>query len=71
MKGEDFYEKPTTSMKQIFDFLGLPEYQLPKYKKLNSGYYPPISESLRQKLSEYFQPHNQRLEEYLGRQFNW
>ncbi|MGB3514019.1 MAG: tetratricopeptide repeat protein, partial [Microcoleaceae cyanobacterium] len=71
LKGEDFYQKPTTSMKQIFDFLGLPEYQLPKYKKLNSGYYTPINESFRQRLNEYFQPHNQRLEEYLGRQFNW
>ena len=31
----------------------------------------PINDEMRQKLSEYFQPHNQRLEEYLGMQFDW
>ena len=71
LKGEDFYEKPAITMKQVFHFLGLPEYQLPKYKKLNSGYYKPISKFFRQRLNEYFQPHNQRLEEYLGIKFNW
>ncbi|NES05441.1 MAG: tetratricopeptide repeat protein [Okeania sp. SIO2F4] len=71
LRGEDFYQTPDNTMKQVFEFLGLPEYQLAKYKKLNSGSYAPISDLLRQKLSEYFQPHNQRLEEYLGMKFNW
>ena len=56
---------------RVFDFLGLPEHKLAKYKKLNSGSYTPISDLLRQRLSEYFQPHNYRLEEYLGMKFNW
>lgn len=71
LRGEDFYQAPDNTMKQVFDFLGLPEHQLPKYKKLNSGSYAPISDLLRQKLSEYFQPHNQRLEEYLDMKFDW
>ncbi|NET17111.1 MAG: sulfotransferase domain-containing protein, partial [Okeania sp. SIO1H6] len=71
LRGEDLYQAPDDTMKQVFDFLGLPEHQLPKYKKLNSGSYAPISDLLRQQLSEYFQPHNQRLEEYLGMKFNW
>ena len=58
-------------MKQGFEFLGLQEHQLPEYRKLNPGHYSPINDEMRQKLSEYFQPHNQRLEEYLGMQFNW
>ena len=58
-------------MKQVFEFLGLPEHQLPEYRKLNPGHYSPISDEMRQKLSEYFQPHNQRLEKYLGMQFDW
>ena len=58
-------------MKQVFNFLGLPDYQIQNYPKLNAGSYTSISESLRQKLSDYFQPHNQRLEEYLGMKFNW
>ncbi|MDJ0518700.1 MAG: tetratricopeptide repeat protein, partial [Trichodesmium sp. MO_231.B1] len=71
LKGEDLYEQPITTMKQVFYFLGLPEHQLQKYRKLNAGYYQPINQSVRQRLSEYFQPHNHRLEEYLGIKFNW
>ncbi|NES75938.1 MULTISPECIES: sulfotransferase domain-containing protein [Okeania] len=71
LRGEDLYQGANDTMKQVFDFLGLPEHKLPKYKKLNSGSYAPISDLLRQQLSEYFQPHNQRLEEYLGMKFNW
>ncbi|MGB3514022.1 MAG: tetratricopeptide repeat protein, partial [Microcoleaceae cyanobacterium] len=63
LKGEELYQKPVEIMKQVFDFLNLPEHQLSEYRKLNSGYYSPISDEMRQKLSEYFQPHNQRLEE--------
>jgi len=71
LRVEDFYQKSDDTMKQVFNFLGLPEYKLAKYKKLNSGSYAPISDLLCQRLSEYFQPHNQRLEEYLGMKFNW
>ncbi len=71
LRGEDLYQTPDDTMKQVFNFFGLPEHKLAKYNKLNSGYYAPISDLLRQRLSEYFQPHNQRLEEYLGMKFNW
>ena len=71
LKGEDLYQKPIETMKQVFEFLGFPKHQLPEYKKLNSGYYSPISDVMRQKLNEYFKPHNQRLEKYLGMKFYW
>ena len=71
LKGENLYQKPVETMKQVFQFLELPEHQLSEYRKLNPGNYSPINDEMRQKLSEYFQPHNQRLEEYLGIQFNW
>ena len=71
LRSEDFYSDSETTMRQVFNFLDLPDYQMPNYPKLNSGSYSFISESLREKLSDYFQPHNQRLEEYLGMKFNW
>ena len=71
LKGEELYETPTATMTQVFDFLGLPDYQLSEYKKLNPGYYKPIDDSTRQILRDYFQPYNQRLEEFLGIKFNW
>lgn len=71
LKGENLYQKPVETMKEVFEFLGLPEHQLPEYRKLNPGHYSPINDEMRQKLSEYFQPYNQRLEKYLGIEFNW
>ena len=71
LKSEEFYSDSAITMKQVFNFLGLLDYHIPDYPKLNAGSYSSISESLRQKLSDYFQLHNQRLEEYLGMKFNW
>ena len=68
---EEFYSDPKTTMKQVFNFLDLPDYQIQDYPKFNAGSYASISKSLRQKLNDYFQSHNQRLEEYLGMKFGW
>ncbi|NEP43496.1 MAG: sulfotransferase family 2 domain-containing protein, partial [Okeania sp. SIO2H7] len=71
LKSEDFYIDPAATMKEVFNFLELPDYKLKNYKKLNSGSYDDISESLRRKLSDFFRPYNQELEDYLGMTFNW
>ena len=71
LKSEDMYENPTATTKQVFNFLGLPNYQLLEYKKYFPGSYPPIDASLRRQLSELFQPYNQKLEAYLNMKFNW
>jgi FkbM family methyltransferase len=71
LKSEDFYVDPATTMKEVFNFLELPDYQLKNYKKFNSGSYEDISESSRRQLSDFFKPYNQELEDYLGMTFNW
>lgn len=71
LKSEDFFSQPQSVMTQVFNFLGLPEYQSPHYQKFNAGLYVPINENLRKTLTVYFQPHNQKLEQYLNRSFNW
>ncbi|MDY6804026.1 MAG: tetratricopeptide repeat protein [Cyanobacteriota bacterium] len=71
LKSEDFYVEPAATMKEVFSFLELPDYQLKHYKKFNSGSYSNLSESLRRKLSDFFRPYNQELEDYLGMTFNW
>lgn len=71
LKSEDFYAGAAATVKQVLEFLDLPEYQLPEYQNANPGYYQPISDSVRCWLSDYFTPYNQQLEEYLGRKFNW
>jgi tetratricopeptide (TPR) repeat protein len=71
VKSEDFYEQPSATMTNIFDYLGLPNYPLDNYPKHNSGDYSPIDGEIRAKLGAFFNPHNQRLEDLLGLKFNW
>ncbi|MGB3514337.1 MAG: tetratricopeptide repeat protein [Microcoleaceae cyanobacterium] len=71
LKSEDMYENPAATMKQVFKFLELPDYPLDDYINYYPGSYSPIKANLRGKLSELFQPYNQKLEEYLGIKFNW
>jgi len=71
LKSEEMYEQPEATMKQVFEFLDLPDYQINQYKKYGADSYSPIDKNTRKSLSKLFQPHNQKLEKYLGRQFNW
>lgn len=71
LKSEDMYENPAATTKKVFDFLDLPNYQLLEYKQYFPGSYSPINIDLRCQICELFQPHNQKLEEYLGIKFNW
>ncbi|NES77221.1 MULTISPECIES: hypothetical protein [Okeania] len=58
-------------IERVFDFLNLPNYQIPDYQKLNLDSYPPIKKLLHQKLTNLFSPHNQKLESNLEMKFNW
>ena len=71
LKSEDFYAGAATTVRQVLEFLDLPEYQLPEYQNANPGSYQPVSDSMREWLSDYFRPYNQQLEEYLGTKFDW
>ena len=71
LRSEDFYANPAATLTQVFEFLGVPDYSLAEYRNYNPGSYNSISDDLRQTLAEFFRPHNQKLEEYLGMKFNW
>ncbi|MCC5897965.1 MAG: tetratricopeptide repeat protein [Phormidium sp. BM_Day4_Bin.17] len=71
LKSEEFYENPGESLKQVYEFIGLPDFQLSCYKKYNSGQYSPAEEATRQKISEFYKPYNQELSEFLGADFTW
>jgi tetratricopeptide (TPR) repeat protein len=62
LRSENFYSSPSDSLKQVFDFLGLPNHPLPRYPKYNGWSYPPTSQEIRQTLVEYFQPYERQLE---------
>jgi Sulfotransferase domain len=72
LRNEDLSRTPSGVMTQVFDFLELPDCQQIQYPPRNKGSYPAkIDESLINRLSEFYRPHNQRLEEFLGRKFDW
>lgn len=71
IKSEYFYENPGQSLDHVYEFFGLPTYQLSRYKKYNSGQYAPAEVSVRQKLAEFYKPYNQELSQLLDSDFTW
>lgn len=71
LQSESFYANPGVALEQVFDFLGLPNYQLNQYPRYNAGTYQPANQSFYRNLTDYFQPHNQKLASDLGQSFSW
>jgi hypothetical protein len=75
LKSEDFFERPVETLKVVLNFLELPDWQ-PEASKLQQRrhagtYKQKMDPSTRRRLEAYFEPHNQRLYEYLGVDFGW
>ncbi|HSL47018.1 MAG TPA: sulfotransferase domain-containing protein [Anaerolineales bacterium] len=72
LRSEDFFSDPIGIYQRVLNFLGLPEWDLDQYSKHNDGGgYPTMNSETRDRLIEYFHPHNLRLQEYLGLDFGW
>jgi hypothetical protein len=76
LKSEEFYADPLAAFKQVAAFLNLPQAE-PRIKKQaykqyeHNTYSSQMDPALRKRLSEYFEPHNARLYEFLGIDFGW
>lgn len=75
LKSEDFFEHPRETMKFVLDFLDLPDWE-PAASELRDkvnkgGYEQRMDPATRRRLEDYFEPHNQRLYEFLGVDFGW
>jgi hypothetical protein len=72
LKSEDLFEHPEDILERVLDFLDLPRWEPEALEKRNKGEYEAEMEpATRQRLEEYFEPHNERLYEYLGTDFEW
>jgi hypothetical protein len=69
LQSEAFYANPSKTLKQVTDFLGIESYELADYYPHNKAEYPQASSSLINNLSQYFEPYNQKLYDYLKREF--
>jgi hypothetical protein len=75
LKSEDFYADPASGLKQALAFLDLPTIGVKadkeEYEQLNVTRPPKMAQETRQRLKDFFEPHNARLAEFLGRDFGW
>ena len=72
IRAEDFFADTQAIFDNVLAFLGLSEHHLEETNRRNVGKYTePMSAAMQRDLADYFRPHNQRLNEYLGRDFAW
>lgn len=74
LKSEDFYEHPRETLKFVLNFLDLPDWEPETWeiRNRNKGpYEQQMNPATRRRLEDFFEPHNQRLYEYLGVDFGW
>jgi hypothetical protein len=67
----ELFEDPAGLTARALAFLGLPEHELPGYDVAGARPHAELDLELRQRLREYFAPHNQRLYALLGMDFGW
>ena len=68
---ETFYAKPASTLDNVFTFLNLPSQDLKDDIVYQHSIYPEMPADTRKRLGEYFRPHNERLYDFLDRDFGW
>lgn len=73
IQSEKFLENPSKIYHKTLQFLDLPKWEPEKYQlfKKRSYVQSKIDTKLRDDLIEYFQPHNEKLYELIGQNFDW
>ncbi len=71
VRSEDLYESPNKLLAGVFEFLGLPPYELQNPEHRNNLPAAPMPSSDRHWLADYYQDSVAALEARLGRSFDW
>lgn len=71
LKSEDLFNQPELVCRQVYDFLGLPDFKLDKYENANPGRYSDADTKMIKELEEYFAPYNRELCNLTGINFGW
>jgi hypothetical protein len=71
VRSEDLYADPAPVVARVFQHLELPDFRPEGFKVYNQKPYPGLSADTRRGLAQFFEPHNQRLYELLGRDLGW
>tara|TARA_B100000586_G_scaffold21996_1_gene14543 strand:+ start:1374 stop:2246 length:873 start_codon:yes stop_codon:yes gene_type:complete len=68
---ENLAMNPDKTFSEIFNFLEIPDYKIPKLENKRKGNYLPMSKEMKIQLSNYFKPYNEELYELIEQKFNW
>lgn len=71
LNAERFFEEPGVVFRDVLSFLRLPQWEPEHYKEHNAGRYGDMSSPTRQRLVDFYRPHNRRLFELIGEEFDW
>lgn len=71
LNSNDFYSRTSEEMTNVFEFLELPKYENSKYYRFTQGNYADKDNNIKNKLSNFFKVHNEKLEDYLGKKMYW
>jgi hypothetical protein len=71
LKSEDLFSGTMHALERMLDFLEIPHWAPETYSIPNKREYTGVSPLIRQRLDEYYKPHNQRLYEYLEVDLGW
>src|SRR5215210_816153 len=66
LKSEDLFHNMPVTLKSVLDFLEVSQWAPKSHSIHNKREYTNMSSATRQRLDDYFEPHNRRLYEYLG-----
>ena len=59
------------TLNKIFNFLEIPEYDIPDTTKINTQKYEPMKKQTREILIQFFKKYNNELYELIDRKFDW
>lgn len=71
MAAEELYSHPASVLTRVFEFLELPDQDIPDLSVRNPGAYRDMDAEVRSRLVEFDRPHNARLYEFLKMKFDW
>jgi hypothetical protein len=71
LKSEDLFVSPEAVLDKVFPFLGLPNLPPRQYEAFNSNPDYKMPPGVRQALTDFYRPYNERLRDLLGFGMGW
>ncbi len=68
---ESFSNDENKVFKQIFDFLGLSNFEIHKLQRMSKGNYEKLNPKIKNKLDLFFAPHNDELFKLINEKYDW